>query len=217
MSQSSPDLSVQARWQHVPASPLQSVPQSMPMQKLAEGALTSQFSHGPAVNQSLTANRFPDSRSSMPSDSSRNFPVPTDATVTQFPDELGLVDPGSSSGTGAQPQAVVTSSSSVSTVADVGKTDLQARSSKISSGHGTNSVFKTQSSQHKQYGHSSGYSYQRGGGVSQKNSSGAEWTHRRMGLQGRNQSLGAEKSFPPAKIKQVYVAKQTTSGTSTVS
>ncbi|KAF5451329.1 hypothetical protein F2P56_026445 [Juglans regia] len=215
--QSSPDLSVQARWQHFPASPLQSIPQSMPLQKLAEGALTSQFSHGPAVNQTLTANRFPDSRSSMPSDSSRNFPVPTDATVTQFPDELGLVDPASSSGTGAQSQAVVTSSSSVSTVADAGKTDLQARSSKNSSGHSTNSVFKTQSSQHKQYGHSSGYSYQRGGGVSQKNSSGAEWTHRRMGLQGRNQSLGAEKSFPSAKIKQVYVAKQTTSGTSTVS
>lgn len=146
----------------------------------------------------------------------------TDATVTQLPDELGLVDPSSSTSTGAPAQAVVTNSSSVSTITDAGKTDVQTGGSRNSSGQNTSSTFKPQSSQHKnmsaqQYSHSSGYNYQRGGGVSQRNSSGAEWSHRRMGFQGRNQSLGAEKSFPSSKMKQIYVAKQTTSGTSTAS
>ncbi|KAE7999604.1 hypothetical protein FH972_004012 [Carpinus fangiana] len=217
--QSSPDLSVQARWQRVPASPLQSVPLSIPLQKPAEGVHTSPFSHGPPVNPPLTANRFVDSRSSTPSDSSRNFPVATDATVTQLPDELGLVDPSSSTSTGALAQAVVTNNSSVNTITDAGKTDVQTGGSRNSSGQNTSSTFRTQSSsQHKnmsaqQYSHSSGYNYQRGG-VSQKNS-GADWSHRRMGFQGRNQSLGAEKSFPSSKMKQIYVAKQTNSGTST--
>jgi hypothetical protein len=191
----------------------------MPLQKPAEGVLNSQFSHGPPVNQSFTSNRFPDSRTSTPSDSNRNFPVATDATVTQLPDELGLVDPSSSTSSGAPAQAVVTNSSSVSTMADAGKTDVQTGSSSNISGQNTSSTFKTQSSHHKNtsahpYSHSSGYNYQRGG-VSQKNSSGAEWS-RRMGFQGRNQSVGAEKSFPSSKMKQIYVAKQTTSGTSTV-
>jgi hypothetical protein len=219
-TQSSPDLSVQARWQRVPASPLQSVPLSIPLQKPAEGVHTSPFSHGPPVNPSLTANRFVDSRSSTPSDSSRNFPVATDATVTQLPDELGLVDPSSSTSTGALAQAVVTNNSSVNTITDAGKADVQTGGSRNSSGQNTSSTCRTQSlSQHKnmsaqQYSHSSGYNYQRGGGVSQKNS-GADWSHRRMGFQGRNQSLGAEKSFPSSKMKQIYVAKQTNSGTST--
>uniref|UniRef100_A0A2N9H8U9 BAT2 N-terminal domain-containing protein n=1 Tax=Fagus sylvatica TaxID=28930 RepID=A0A2N9H8U9_FAGSY len=219
-AQSSHDLSVQARWQRIPATSLQSVPLSMPLQKQAEGVLNSQFSHGPPVNQSFTSNRFPDSRTSTPSDSNRNFPVAADATVTQLPDELGLVDPSSSTSTGAPAQAVVTNSSSVSTMADAGKTDVQTGSSSNISGQNTSSTFKTQSSHNKNtsahpYSHSSGYNYQRGG-VSQKNSSGAEWSHRRMGFQGRNQSVGAEKSFPSSKMKQIYVAKQTTSGTSTV-
>jgi hypothetical protein len=146
--------------------------------------------------------------------------VATDATVTQLPDELGLVDPSSSTSTGALAQAVVTNNSSVNTITDAGKTDVQTGGSRNSNGQNTSSTFRTQSSsQHKnmsaqQYSHSSGYNYQRGGGVSQKNS-GADWSHRRMGFQGRNQSLGAEKSFPSSKMKQIYVAKQTNSGTST--
>lgn len=193
----------------------------MPLQKPVEGVPTSQFSHGLPVNQSFTANRFHDSRTSTPSDSNRNFPVATDATVTQLPDELGLVDPSSSTSTGAPAQAVVTRSSPISAMADAGKTDVQPGSGSNSSGQNTSSTYKSQSSHHKNtsahpYSHSSGYNYQRAG-VSQKNSSGTEWSHRRMGFQGRNQSLGPEKSFPSSKMKQIYVAKQTTSGTSTMS
>ncbi|KAA8531702.1 hypothetical protein F0562_006581 [Nyssa sinensis] len=215
--QSAPDMSVQARWSHVPASPLHSVPLSLPLQQQAAGLLPSQFTHGHPVDQSLTANRFSESRTSTPSDGNRSFPVVADATVTQFPDELGLIDLSSSAGAGAPTHSGVSKSSSGSAIADGGKTGTVGSSNK--NGQSTNS-FKTQSSQPKnlstqQYNHSAGYSYQKGGGVSQKNnSSGGEWSHRRMGFHGRNQSLGAEKSFPSSKMKQIYVAKQT-SGAST--
>ncbi|XP_057501319.1 LOW QUALITY PROTEIN: uncharacterized protein LOC130785214 [Actinidia eriantha] len=211
--QSAPDMSVQGRWSHVPASPLHSVPLSLPLQQPEAGVLPSQFSHGHLVDQSLTANRFSESRTSTPSDSSRSFPVATDSTVTQFPDELGLVDSSSSTGAGASAQGAVKKSFSGSTFADVGKTDtVQNVSSNNGNGQNRN-AFKNQSAQ--QFSHSTGYNYQRGG-VSQKNSTGSEWSHRRMGFHGRNHSPGAEKSYNPSKVKQIYVAKQNTSGNSTV-
>lgn len=210
-------MSVQARWPHVPAAPPQSVPLSMPLQQQGDGMHPSKFSHGHGpVDQSLTGNRFPESRASAPLDNSRNFPVATDATVARFPDELGLVGPSSSGSTGASTQSVGTKSSAISTSGDGNKTqvDPNLSSSSVSGHNNASSNVKSQPSQHKnqQYGHSS--YYQRGG--SQKNSSGGEWSHRRMGFHGRNQSMGAEKSFP-SKMKQVYVAKQTPSGNSTAS
>ncbi|OVA15811.1 hypothetical protein BVC80_1825g52 [Macleaya cordata] len=96
--QSSTDVPVQARWSHVPASHLHSVPLSMPLQQQAEGGLPPQFSHGLSMDQS-TGSRFHDPCSLAPQDTRRNFPVSTDATTAvQFPDELGLVDPSSSTG-----------------------------------------------------------------------------------------------------------------------
>lgn len=209
------DMSVQARWSHVPAPPLQSVPMSMPLQQQTDGILTSQFNRGPSAAQSSASNRFPESQNSTPSDGSRNFHAATDATVAQLPEELGLVHASSSTCTGAPTQTVV-KSLSVSTAADAGKTDTVQNGSSI--GQNTSSTFKPQSSQQKntssqQYSNSSGYNYQRGSGVSQKNSSGGEWPHRRF--HGRNQSFGVERGFSPSKMKQIYVAKQTTSGTST--
>lgn len=196
--QSAPEMSVQGRWSHLPAPPLHSVPLSHPLQQPEAGVLLpSQFSH---THQSLTANRFSESRTSTPSDGSRSFPVAPDSAAAQFSDERGLLDSSSSTSGGGGVK-----SSSGSTFAEVGKTESLQNVN--SSGHNTN-VFKN---------HSTGYNYQRGGGVvSQKNSSGVEWSqHRRMGFQGRNQSLGAEKSYPPSsKMKQIYVAKQTTGGNS---
>uniref|UniRef100_A0A2P2M5N5 Uncharacterized protein n=1 Tax=Rhizophora mucronata TaxID=61149 RepID=A0A2P2M5N5_RHIMU len=214
--QSSPDMSVQARWPHVPASPLQSLPVSMPLQQPPEGVLPIQFNHGHTV-----ANRFPESQAPTPSDDTRNFPGAADSTVNQLPDELGLVDSSTSNHSGAR--GGINKSSSAIIIPDVGKTDAMHNSSVSNSGgQNTSSAFKAQPSQQKnasaqQNSNSSGYSYQRGGGVSQKNGSGGEWSHRRMGYQGRNQSLGGEKGFPPSKMKQIYVAKQTSSGTSTAS
>ncbi|KAH9711863.1 hypothetical protein KPL71_019882 [Citrus sinensis] len=212
------DMSVQARWSHVPAPPLQSVPMSMPLQRPTDGVLPSQFNHGTSADQSSASNRFPESRNSTPSDSSRNFHAATDATVTQLPEELGLVHASSSTCAGASTQSSVVKSLSVSTAADAGKTDTVQNGSSV--GQNTSSTFKPQPSQQKntssqQYNSLSGYNYQRGSGVSQKNSSGGEWSHRRMGFHGRNQSFGAEKGFSPSKMKQIYVAKQTPSGTST--
>ncbi|KAB2617846.1 hypothetical protein D8674_013715 [Pyrus ussuriensis x Pyrus communis] len=213
------DMSVQARWPHVPASSLQSVPLPMPMQQQADGTLPSKFSHGP-TDQSLPANRFPESRTSTSFDNSRSFPVLTEATSTRFPDERGLVDPTSSGSTGASTQNVVTKSSCVSCTVDNAKTDVDQNLGTSSSGHNASSNAKSQSSMNKSnipnqhYGNSS---YYQRGGASQKNSSGGDWSHRRTGYQGRNQSLGAEKNFPATKMKQIYVAKQASSGSSTAS
>ncbi|XVE82790.1 hypothetical protein DITRI_Ditri16bG0033800 [Diplodiscus trichospermus] len=218
--QSAPDMSVQARWSHVPASPLQSVTPSMQLQQQTEGVLPSQFSQGP-VDQSLASNRFTESQTSTPSDSSRKLPVATDATISQLPDELGLVEPSSSAIAAASAQHVV-KSLPITPVAGAGRTDVQNGGDSNSSGQNTNHASKAQSSRPKnvsssqQYSNSSGYNHHRGSGVAQKSSSG-EWTHRRMGFQGRNQSMGGDKNFLASKMKQIYVAKQTNSGTSTSS
>lgn len=213
-------MSVQAHWSNVTAAPHQPVSISMSLQQQPDGVLPPQYNHGPPVDQSSNANRFSESRTSTPSDSSRNFHAASDATVTQLPDELGLVDSSSSTGPGTSTQNVVAKSLSLSTITDAGKIDIvQNSSSSESVGQNNIAAFKPQSSQQKntssqQYSNSSGYSYQRGSGISQKNSSGGEWSHRRMGFHGRNQSFSAEKGFAPSKMKQIYVAKQTTSGTS---
>ncbi|KAG8642621.1 uncharacterized protein LOC110627283 isoform X2 [Manihot esculenta] len=216
--QSSPDMSVQARWSHVPASPLQSVSVSTSSQQQAEGQLPSQFSHGKAVDQQLI-NRFPESQITMPTDNTQNYPTATDASVTQLPDELGLVDSSRSINAGTSTQSTVAKSSSAGNISDASKTDAvhNGSGSNSSSSQSTSSAFKMQPSHQRStsaqnYSNSSGYNYQRGGGISQKNSSGGEWSHRRVGYQGRNQSLGSEKSFP-SKMKQIYVAKPTASGT----
>ncbi|KAF2283716.1 hypothetical protein GH714_014413 [Hevea brasiliensis] len=217
--QSSPDMSVQARWSHVPPSPLQSVSVSMPLQQHAEGALPSQFNHGQTVDQPLV-NSFQESQTTKSSDNTLNFPIATDASVTQLPDELGLVDASCSTSAGTSTLSTVAKSSSTSNIPDAGKMDAVQNCSGTNSRscQSTSSIFKMQPSHQRStsaqhYSNSSGYNYQRGGGISQKNSSGGEWSHRRMGYQGRNQSLGAEKSFPSSKMKQIYVAKQTASGT----
>ncbi|XP_022775201.1 LOW QUALITY PROTEIN: uncharacterized protein LOC111317114 [Durio zibethinus] len=216
--QTTPSMSVQAHWSHVPAS-LQSVTPSMPLQQQAEGILPSQLSKVLPVDQSLTSNSFLESRTSTSSDSSRKFPVATDATITQLPDELGLVEPSRSTIAAASAQDSAKSSSQT-TVVDAGKTDVENGGGIRNSGQSTNPVLKVQSSlqnnksstQH--YSNFPGYNHQRGSGILQKNSPGA-WTHRRMGFQDRNQSMGGDKNFPSSKMKQIYVAKQTTKGTST--
>ncbi|XVF83248.1 hypothetical protein PTKIN_Ptkin16aG0119800 [Pterospermum kingtungense] len=211
--QSTPDMPFQACWSHVPASPLQSVTASMPLQQQTESVLPSQFSQGSSIDQSLTSNRFTESQTSTPADSSQKFPVAIDATITQLPDELGLVEPSSSTIAAASAQHV-TKSLSLTAVADAGKTDVQNGGGIKISGQSSNHAFRPHSSHH--YGNSSGYNHQRISGVSQKNNAG-EWTPRRMGFQGRNQPMGGDKNFPASKMKQIYVAKQTSNATSTSS
>ncbi|KAI4327457.1 hypothetical protein L6164_019917 [Bauhinia variegata] len=220
--QSSAEMPIQARWPHVASSSLSSIPLSMPLQQKAE-AHTSQFIHGPSMDQPLSVHRFSTSRTSTPSDGDRNFSTAADVNVNQLPDELGLVDPSSSSVAKASSQSVVNKTSSLGTIVDAAKADIQSVNASSNSNQSASSTFKSQPPQQNnistlQYDHAPGYNnYQRGSGVSQKNSSGGEWSHRRMGFHGRNHSLGAEKSFSSSKVKQIYVAKQTMGGASTVS
>ncbi|KAL4019875.1 hypothetical protein IC575_018637 [Cucumis melo] len=212
--QASPEMSVQTRWPSS-VSPAQPVPLSMPMQQQqAEGILPSHFSHASSSDPTFSVNRFPGSQASVASDHKRNFTVSADATVTQLPDELGIVDSSSCVSSGASVPNVDINSLSVT---DAGQTGVKNCSSSSNSGQNNAGTNLKSSLHHKgissaqQYSHSSGYNYQRGG-ASQKNSSGgSEWSHRRTGFVGRNQS-GAEKNFSSAKMKQIYVAKQPSNG-----
>ncbi|KAE8655155.1 putative DNA binding protein [Hibiscus syriacus] len=196
--QSTPDMSVQGRWSHVHASPLQPAVPSLSLQQQAEGVLPSQFSQGRSIDKSLASNRFPESQTSTPSDSNPKYPVNS---------ELGFVEQSSST----IAAAASAHGSSLTKNADIGNTGVQNVGGIESGYQKSNSGVKTPSSPQKNIT-SQNYSHQRGsGGVSQKNDSG-EWSHRRMGFQGRNQSIGGDKYV---KLKQIYVAKQTSNGTST--
>ncbi|KAK8685942.1 hypothetical protein V6N13_124973 [Hibiscus sabdariffa] len=200
--QSTPDMSVQGLWSHVPASALPPVTPLLPLQQQAESVPPSEFGQGPPVDKSLGAGKLPETHTSTPSDSNSKFPATTDATVTLLPDELGLVEPSTSTIAATSAQHV-SKSLSLSEVTDTGNTDVQNGGNMKSNCQSTISGVKAPSSQN--YSNSSGHSHQRGSGVSQKNWSG-EWSHRRMGFQGRNQSVGGDKYV---KVKQIYVAKQT--------
>lgn len=207
--QTAPDLPVQARWGRIPASPLHPVSVSQSFQPQVEGALPSQANHGHSIDQSLTANRFTETCTPTPSDNGPSFTVAAGTNVAPFPTELGLVDSLRST-TASSGQSVVQSLSG-SANAESGKTDT------IDSGkHQSASSVKSQFSKKNastQQGNTTALYYQRGG-ISQRNNTGNEFSHRRMGFHGRNQSTGVDKGFPASKMKQIYVAKQTSSGSS---
>ncbi|KAF3615329.1 hypothetical protein FXO38_26575 [Capsicum annuum] len=215
--QTSPEMPVQARWSHVPASPLHSVPISHPLQQQAEGTLPPKFGHGHSVDQPLNTHRFLESHPPEASDGTTpSFTVATDANAAHFPVELGLGDSSKSGATGGSAQSLASQSSSGCANADAGKIDVLRNGVSNSGKDQGLSGFKMQTQQKNasaQQNQTAGYNYHRGGGMSQRNMSGNDWPHRRMGFHGRNQSLGA---VPSTKVKQIYVAKQTLSGTKTM-
>ncbi|XP_076952630.1 uncharacterized protein LOC143626409 [Bidens hawaiensis] len=206
--QTAPDMTVQARWSQVPASPLHPVPMSLPLQQQTE-AITGPSQFSSHVGHSVDQSTFPPNRLSepQPSNPSLVYPVVRDSTITHFPDEFGLVD---SSG----PPSSVTSA--LVTVSHISSGTIKNNNN---SGGGVefknqHQPVKTSSSQHYNNNHAGGYGYQRGGlGVSPKNKPvGGQWAHRRPGFHGRyhhQQSMGTDKGFPSStKVKQIYVAKQ---------
>lgn len=206
-------MSVQGRWPHVPAMPIQSVPLSLPLQQQAEAVLPSQFSHGHPVEQ-LQATRFTEFQNSAPSDIDRTFPVVTDARVTQPSDEIASVEKSSFSAAGTSTRSSVKMGerATTSTGNSDGVPNDSTDTASISSFKHRNSQQKNLSSQ--RYSNSTGYGYQKGS-ASQKGGSAGEFSHRRMGgFHRRNYSLGAEKNSSTSKVRQIYVAKQT-SGSST--
>lgn len=207
--QSSPEMPVQARWSHVPASPLHSVPISHPLQQQAEGALPPKFGHGHSVDKSLSTNRFLESHPPEDSDGTPSFNIATVANAAQFPVEIGLGDSSKPGVTGGSAQSLASQSSSGCANAETGNIDALRNGVSNSGKDQSVSGFRTQTQQKNT---SAGYNYHRGGGMSQRNMAGNDWSHRRMGFHGRNQSLGA---VPSTKVKQIYVAKQTLGGSKT--
>ncbi|KAL3626804.1 hypothetical protein CASFOL_029376 [Castilleja foliolosa] len=206
--QPAPDLPVQARWGHIPASPLHSIPVSRPLQQpQIEGSLSSKANHGHPIDQSLTANSFIDSRTPTQSDDNKNKNNSTsftDANDGPFPFQLGLTDSSS----------VAAQTSSGSTQSESSKTDT-AKNSKPLNANPLNTQFPKKNVSTQQHGNNNagGYGYQRGGPMSHRNNVGNEFSHRRMGYHGRNQSSGVDnRGFHTSKVKQIYVAKQTPSG-----
>nr|GMD55260.1 uncharacterized protein LOC109188977 isoform X1 [Ipomoea batatas] len=213
--QPSPDMSVQARWSSLPSS-LHSAPLSQPLQQ-AETIPPAAFGHGQPVDQSLNVSRFTEALSSTASDGCPKFTMSTNAPA-QFPDELGLVD-SSRSATGPSSDSGV-SQGFPGTATDAGKNDTLQNDISNNIRDQATSGFKAQLPRQKNVSaahqsHPTGYTYQRGSGMSQRNAAGNEWSHRRTGFHGRNQSFGADKGFSSTKVKQIYVAKQSTSGTKT--
>lgn len=192
---------MQARWSHVPASPLHAVSLTRPHQQQVDGVVPSQFGHAHSMPRGSTL-----------SEKGANFSLATEASASQFAEELSMVDSSRSTAAGASAQTAAGDSSSASAPAEVGKTNNLRNSGKNNSEGHNSSGFKTRSTQQS---HSANYNFQRGGVMaSQRNNSGSEWSHRRMGFHGRNQMFGVEKGLPSSKMKQVYVAKQS-SGTTT--
>ncbi|KAL8247040.1 hypothetical protein R6Q59_008256 [Mikania micrantha] len=203
--QAAPDMSVQARWSHMPASSHHAVPMSPPLPQHAE-VITgpSHFSShgGHPVDQSTF--RLHEPQASSPS------VVVIDSSITHFPDELGLLDSSMST---TSPVVAGSHISSGTTKTGEGGAGISNVELKNQHQQGKNLHFQ-QYNDNSNYNNNhggGGYGYQRGGGVSPKNKSlGGQWPHRRSGFHGRyHPSLGAEKSFPSStRVKQIYVAKQ---------
>lgn len=201
-------MSVQARWSHVPASPLHAVPISLPLQQQAE-AMTgpSQFS----TQSAFPHNRFsePQTSATLSNSNGMVFPVVRDSTITHFPDELGMVDSsGPSISTTSAPITVTHISTGTAKTGDgVQRGGIGNQHHQQGKNLSSQQQYNNNNNHHPGGG---GYGYQRGGGVSPKNKSVGQWGHRRTGgFHGRYQSMGQEKSFAPStKVKQIYVAKQ---------
>ncbi|KAJ0984532.1 hypothetical protein J5N97_002888 [Dioscorea zingiberensis] len=228
--QSSTEIPMQARWPHIPGpSPLHTVPLTVPQQQhQVESGMPPQFSQNLPSDASTGSKRLNEPRPSMPGDCNRNFSVPTVAPAS-FPSEFALVESSSAAASTVQtvkPPSIPASgnssrdlssnkSSTRHPTANASDMSEIGTSSNNAEGHSAVPSLKSQSAQQlmspgqQQYLHS--VAEQRVGAASQKMVSGGDW-HRRVGFHGRNQSLGSEKNFGSAKVKQIYVAKQPTSG-----
>ncbi|KAL9241561.1 hypothetical protein vseg_015662 [Gypsophila vaccaria] len=195
--QSSTDMPIHPRWPHVQASSDPTIPQPAPSQQRAEVTVPSQFSHG----------------SSHPSATTNGFSKPQ---TSQLVDGCSFsVDPNT--GTPSVPSASEDSTPNAgnnSRFEDSGTNDVIMGGS-VSKRNSQAAISASHKAQPAHQKNSSGYGhYQRGAG--QKNGSGADWSNRKMGFRGRNYSSGGDRTFAPTtKVKQIYVAKQSTSGTST--
>ncbi|KAL8168054.1 hypothetical protein V2J09_009553 [Rumex salicifolius] len=197
--QSSGELPV--HWSHVPAQPsLQSAPLSMPLPQRPDDVMPPQLRLVHTDNHSLRSSRFPNPQT--PAGNVEAVVIDPNIPHSQ---KFGLVDSQNSNisqetNSNSNPNAV--------SRPDPNKGSMKAQPS------------EQNPSGQRQQNHRSGYGYQRGGGgVTHKVGSGAEWSGRRTGFHGRSQSGNGGRGFPQPKMKQIYVAKQSSSsgsGASTI-
>ncbi|GAB2259855.1 hypothetical protein Droror1_Dr00010710 [Drosera rotundifolia] len=220
--QSSAEMPLQGRWTHIPPPPLHPMGHSTPpIPQQAGVPMPPQFNQGSTDNHSsLAVNRLPMSQSA-PVESVNSFTGTRELAAGQFPVELGLVDATISAE--APPSSHVAAANSLpgNMAEDAERSDVDPpiSASKRIPQSGAGASYKSQAPSHQrhssgeQYHHPSGYNNQR---APVRDGSGSDWSHRRMGFHVRNHSFGNDRGFPQAKVKQIYVAKQTAGGTSAV-
>ncbi|XP_042064837.1 uncharacterized protein LOC121808419 isoform X2 [Salvia splendens] len=199
--------------QHLaPGSPLLPMPPPLPLFDASpflpqmEGALPPQASHRDSIDQSLTANQFTESCTpTLSDDTGPTFSTAADTNGVPFRAELGMVD-SVRSNTASSGQTAV-QSMSASANAESGKIDTIETGKRYNNARSVKSQFSNKSLPTQQ-GNTSGRYYQRGH-TSQRNNAVNELPHRRMGFHGRG---GADRNLPAVRMKQIYVAKQTTTG-----
>lgn len=210
-------------WSHVPP-PLHSIPLSMPLQQHhVESRIPSQLGRNLSGDATTGNNRFGDPRPSVNSEISRSIPFPN-STASEISDELG--PPKQPTCGTATTQTVVPLESTASAnekkdlqvVARTIVSGIDSRGTRASSSEGSGqttglpskSLRPTSSGQqhHNQAGH------EQHRGISQRTGSGGEWHRRTTGFQLRKQGSGMDKNIGPPKMKQIYVAKPSSSGLS---
>lgn len=205
--QSSPDVSTHSRWSHVQPSSIHTIPQSMPLQQQAEGPIPCQSDH-----HSLNANGFSNPQTSPSLEDGQSFAVGSNAAAAQFSDELGLVNPSIATGS----EAVALNVGSESRSGDSVKIDAAVAgegSGRIRNPYAAVSApNKVQSAKQKNLSGQHQYNHYQRAGIQKNGPSGPEWPSRKTGFHGRNHSSSGERGFLPAKVKQIYVAKQSSTG-----
>lgn len=196
---------MQARWPHLPPPPLHSVPLSVPLQQhQVDSGIPSNFRQNlPSENPTGNNSKFhePLSSSLTSSDNNKGFPLPN-STHSHFANVLNLVQQPTSNS--ATIQTLSPPSGNNNKLPNISKTSARATITANQTGGPSNKPHQQPMSSGQQYLHPVG-------GTSQKMGTGGEW-HRRSGFHGRNQSTGAEKGFSAGRMKQIYVAKTSTSG-----
>ncbi|XP_071675216.1 uncharacterized protein [Lolium perenne] len=224
--QSSGDIQMQPCWPHMPVQPLHSVPLSVQLQHPVEGTAAPQYVHNMPSDKSSTNDRFQEpSTSAMPSDSNKSF---TSTAASQFSDELGLVkQPASSSSDAKTVQSSLVRTGMVSNeVPNSAKVMVRTNAPNINPGNATgvtsnpnpgqvanmpSKPHQSSSSPDQQYKHPVNNQDQRAR-VTQKTGPLNEW-QRRSGYPGRSQNSGSDKKYGTGRMKQIYVAKSSsTSG-----
>ncbi|XP_047950020.1 uncharacterized protein LOC125195816 isoform X2 [Salvia hispanica] len=199
--------------QHLaPGSPLLPMPPPLPLFDASpfppqmEGALPPQASHRHSIDQSLTANRFTESCTpTLSGDTGPTFSTAADTNGVPFHAELGLVDSVRSNTASSGQTPVLSMSASAN--AESEKIDTIESEKRYNNARSVKSQFSNKSLPTQQ-GNTTGRYYQRGH-TSQRNNTGNELPHRRMGFHGRG---GVDRNLPAVRMKQIYVAKQTTTG-----